>query len=62
MNLNLVAKEIAKREGGKLNLSIAQIKEVLACEWKLYNLLDGVTLLELLHKQLKTGESKCKRK
>lgn len=29
MNLNDLARRIAKREGGKVNLSIAQIKEVL---------------------------------
>ena len=29
MNLNQLAVEISKREGGKQNLSIAQIKEVL---------------------------------
>lgn len=31
MNLNELAKEIAKLEGGKKNLSIAQIKEVVRC-------------------------------
>lgn len=30
MNLNEIAKGIALREGGKVNLSIAQIKEVLS--------------------------------
>ena len=29
MNLNQLAVEISKREGGKINLSIAQIKEVI---------------------------------
>lgn len=29
MNLNELAKEVSKREGGKQNLSIAQIKEVI---------------------------------
>lgn len=29
MNLNEFAKEIASEEGGKVNLSIAQVKEVL---------------------------------
>lgn len=31
MNLNELAKEVAKLEGGKKNLSIAQIKEVIKC-------------------------------
>lgn len=31
MNLNQLAKEITLREGGKVNLSIAQVKEVLRC-------------------------------
>lgn len=31
MNLNQLAKEISKLEGGAHDLSIAQIKEVLAC-------------------------------
>ena len=29
MNLNNLAKRVAEREGGKVNLSIAQIKEVI---------------------------------
>ena len=29
MNLNNIAKEITTEEGGKVNLSIAQVKEVL---------------------------------
>jgi hypothetical protein len=31
MNLNEVAKEVSKLEGGKVNLQISQIKEVLHC-------------------------------
>lgn len=31
MNMALISQEIAKREGGKKQLSIAQIKEVLRC-------------------------------
>lgn len=31
MNLNELAKEISKLEGGKKELSIAQIKEVIKC-------------------------------
>lgn len=31
MNLNQLAREICKREGGKVNLPIAQVKEVLRC-------------------------------
>lgn len=31
MNLNQLAKRVAEREGGKVNLSIAQIKEVIRC-------------------------------
>lgn len=31
MNLNDLAREIAELEGGKQNLSIAQIKEVVRC-------------------------------
>jgi hypothetical protein len=33
MNMNEVAKEVTMREGGKVNLSIAQVKEVL----RIYN-------------------------
>lgn len=32
MNLNEFAREVCKREGKKVNLSIAQVKEVLKCE------------------------------
>lgn len=31
MNMALISQEIAKREGGKKQISIAQIKEVLRC-------------------------------
>ena len=31
MNLNQIAKEITLLEGGKINLSIAQVKEVMRC-------------------------------
>lgn len=31
MNMTLIAQEVAKREGGKKQLSIAQIREVLRC-------------------------------
>ncbi|KKL00156.1 hypothetical protein LCGC14_2628850 [marine sediment metagenome] len=36
LNLNNLAKQIAKLEGGKVNLSIAQIREVLG--WTFYTL------------------------
>lgn len=31
MNLNQLAKNVCKREGGKVNLPIAQVKEVIRC-------------------------------
>jgi len=31
MNLNTVAKQVCELEGGKVNLSIAQVKEVIKC-------------------------------
>lgn len=34
MNLNQLAKAVAKLEGGKKNLTIAQIKEVIRLTWK----------------------------
>lgn len=38
MNLNELAKSVAKREGGKYELNIAQIKEVIRCvSIELYN-------------------------
>ena len=34
MNMNELAKRVSKLEGGKVNLTIAQIKECLACTWE----------------------------
>lgn len=48
MNLNKLAQEISKAEGGKVNLSIAQIKEVLRCFGDVcYSLDDDLLFLEI---------------
>lgn len=36
MNLNTVAKQVCELEGGKVNLSIAQVKEVIGCLFFLF--------------------------
>ena len=38
VNMNQLAQEICMREGGKVNLSIAQIKEVLRIFAKMYQM------------------------
>jgi len=43
-NMSELSEEVARREGGKINLSIAQIKEVLAIVSDIY------------YEQLKTGD------
>ena len=37
INMNELAKLVTLREGGKQNLSIAQVKEVLACTFTILN-------------------------
>jgi hypothetical protein len=44
VNLNELAKEISKLEGGRQNLSIAQIKEVVKC----------LSIVQFLHDSLET--------
>ena len=34
VNKNVLAVEVAKKEGGKVSLSIGQIKEVIACTFR----------------------------
>lgn len=52
MNLNKIAVEISKREGGKVNLPIAQVKEVLRHALEILDEMNPVTLWdELLQRQ-----------
>ena len=48
MNLNDFAKEITLEEGGKVNLSIAQVKEVLKITLTKLSLLSSNELEELM--------------
>lgn len=51
MNLNQLAKRISDLEGGKQNLSIAQIKEVVRCmSFIMRYELDIVDVIELIDK------------
>jgi hypothetical protein len=51
MNLNQLAKEITKIEGGRVNLSIAQVKEVLRCFGDVaYKIGDDMAFLEICSK------------
>lgn len=56
MNLNELPKEISKLEGGKKNLSIAEIKEVRRCEDMVIASLDFDSSLKLFLKMRKNGE------
>ena len=48
INLNTLAREVTSREAGKINLSIAQVKEVIKCtlialdEYKPAEILDAI--------------------
>ena len=62
MNLNELAKEISKLEGGKKELSIGQIKEVVKCisiliyEDTLFEEHDNMYLSDLVIKLYKNGK------
>lgn len=49
MNLNELAREICKREGGKVNLPIAQVKEVI----RIYRMIEQEEQIKLLAAYLK---------
>jgi hypothetical protein len=55
MNLNDLAKEVALLEGGKQNLSIAQIKEVIKCVGMVLAELDSLTASVLVAKLIAKG-------
>lgn len=50
MNLNQFAKEVCKAEGGKQNLSIAQVKEVIRIALQKLSKEDPLDVLVLLRK------------
>lgn len=52
-NLNLLAREIADLEGGKQNLSIAQIKEVLSCLGTILRSMDTKSAFSTIAKLVK---------
>lgn len=56
MNLNELAKEICKIEGGKKNLPIAQVKEVLKSLGSLLGTLPGDEAMALIQKIIKAGK------
>lgn len=58
MNLNTLAKEITKREGKKINLSIAQVKEVLSITLRLLAKLDEDEILDIVYRYKKLKRKK----
>lgn len=63
MNLNQLAQLISEKEGGTENLSIAQIKEVIACYHEvLADNLDTVDLMAHLTKMVNNGFKRLKKK
>lgn len=56
MNLNRLAKAICALEGGKSELTIAQVKEVLKCEWLFMSQLKAKDLMDVIGNQLKASE------
>lgn len=63
MNLNQLAKEVTKLEGGKINLSVAQVKEVLRCFGDVaYQAGDDLAFLELCSKLYVRAQKRAKEK
>lgn len=62
MNLNTLAKEVAYREGMKLELSIAQIKEVMRCLGDVLSEMDFGELADTLNRLARFKKPKRKRK
>ncbi len=57
MNLNELAKEVSALEGGKKNLSIAQIKEVIRCIGVIfYYKIPAIEVDEVVLKMILSGE------
>ena len=50
MNQNEVAVEVAKKEGGKVNLTIAQIKETVKCYNQVILSKTGIDIAAVLRK------------
>jgi hypothetical protein len=57
MNLNDLAKEVARLEGGEQNLTIAQIKEVIHCVGMVLAELDSLQASVLVAKMIAKGAS-----
>jgi hypothetical protein len=53
MNLNELAKAICKEEGGAVNLSIAQVKQVLRCLGGLLRGMDTEAAFKLVQRLMK---------
>lgn len=58
MNLNELAKEISSLEGGKRNLSIGDIKEVLRCLGDIVKKMSLADALDLLKRLAKARKKK----
>lgn len=58
MNLNELAREVCSIEEGEMNLSIAQVKEVLHCLGVILAELPSLEALELCAKLIKAGSKK----
>jgi len=62
MNLNDLAKEIAKREGGKVQVNIAQIKEIISVLGEILEEYGVVECLEILETLQKVGKRRLSEK
>ena len=59
MNLNEFARTIALQEGGKINLSIAQVKEVIRLTFcRMYQFCGGEEILETIKRVATTSGQK----
>lgn len=61
INLNTLAREVAKREGKKINLSIAQVKEVVAHTLDLLAESDHYAVMDLLDSRCDKPKKPAKR-
>ena len=62
MNLNELAKEITKREKGKVQVNIAQVKEILCVLGEILEEASPDEAMEILHRLINAGKRRMKNK
>lgn len=62
MDLNKAAVAVTKKEGGKLNLSVAEVKQVIGCYHEVLAEQDGVGFVTHMSKMLTNGQKRLRSK